>query len=89
MKRGYMSPMLLGLTLGGEGGEGTIVIGGSQGTSGTDSMFKFDGIDQSTLDMIELNCDDIDLADMDTDHNLTITKAEFDVWFAREKGGNW
>ena len=85
-KRNYQSPVLFELK---NGGEGQINIGGSQGTSGYDSMFSSEGIDQPTLDMIEVNCDDTDLADMDTNSNLIITKEEFDTWFAREKGGNW
>lgn len=90
-KRIYSNPILFDTDTGlNNGGSGTIInIGGSQGTSGYDSMFKFEGIDQATLDMIELNCDDTDLAEMDTNHNLTITKAEFEVWFNTVKGGNW
>lgn len=59
-----------------------IVIGRSQGTSGYDSMFSFDGISDEDLTMIEANCDDIDLADMDTDGNYVITLAEFKAWLA-------
>lgn len=60
-----------------------IVIGGSQGTSGEDSPYSFSGFEghEEELDLIMLNCDDIDLADMDTDGNLTITYAEFVAWF--------
>lgn len=64
------------------GDDPVIVIGGSQGTSGYDSPYTFSGIDQSTLDMIELNCDDFDLKDMDTNGDYVITLAEFDAWYA-------
>lgn len=63
--------------------EGDVVIefGASQGTSGTENVFTFDGIPSDILDLIELNCDDIDLAEMDTNHNLIITMAEFQAWY--------
>lgn len=58
-----------------------IVIGGSQGTSGYDSPYTFDGIPDDILALIELNCDDYDLQDMDANHDYTITLAEFQAWF--------
>ncbi len=63
------------------GDDPVIVIGGSQGTSGYDSPYTFSGIDQDTLDLIELNCDDFDLKDMDTNGDYVITLAEFDAWY--------
>ena len=59
----------------------TIIIGPSQGTSGYDSPYSFEGIDEDTMAMIELNCDDFDFKDMDTDGNYVITLAEFEAWF--------
>ncbi len=58
-----------------------IVISGSQGTSGYDSMFSFDGISEADLVLIDAYCDDIDLADMDTNHDYVITQAEFQAWY--------
>ncbi len=78
MKRKYNSPLLMTLTP----GEGPIIpIGPSQGTSGEVSQFSFSGIDDDTLDLIYLNCDDIDLADMDTNDDFVITLAEFEAWY--------
>lgn len=64
----------------------TIVIGPSQGTSGDESIFKFSGISQDDLDMIELNCDDIDLAAMDANEDYIITDEEFQAWLAGRGG---
>lgn len=58
-----------------------IGFGSSQGTSGYDSQFTFSGIAQEVLDLIELNCDDTDLAAMDTNGNLEITMEEFQTWY--------
>ena len=77
-KRKYKSPFLMDLT---PGGDTTIDIGGSQGSSGYDSMFTFSGIDDDILSMIDANCDDIDLAEMDTDGDYVITLAEFEAWY--------
>ena len=71
------------------GDDPTIVIGGSQGTSGYDSPYTFSGIDQSILDLIELNCDDFDLQDMDTNHDYVITQAEFQAWFDAHQDKPW
>jgi len=77
-KRKYKSPLLMDLT---PGGDTTIDIGGSQGSSGYDSMFSFSGISDDILLEIELYCDDIDLAEMDTDGDYVITLAEFQAWY--------
>lgn len=78
-KKAYVSPVLLsGLT---PGDDPSIVIGGSQGTSGYDSMWTFEGIDEDIIALIDLNCDDFDLQDMDTDGNYIITLDEFNAWF--------
>lgn len=58
-----------------------IVIGGSQGTSGYETPYTFVGISEEIQAMIDLNCDDFDLQDMDTDHNYTITLEEFQAWY--------
>lgn len=83
-KKRYSSPVLMELTPGDDPG---ISFGGSQGTSGYDSMWSFDGISQADLDMIELNCDDLDLQDMDANGNGIITDAEFQAWL--EERGGW
>lgn len=62
------------------GEDPVIIIGGSQGTSGYDSPYTFSGIDQSILDLINLNCDDFDLKDMDTNGDYVITNDEFQAW---------
>ena len=63
--------------------EGNVVIeiGASQGTSGTENVFTFDGIPSDILALIELHCDDLDLGDMDADGNYIITLAEFQAWY--------
>jgi len=63
-----------------------IDFGYSQGTSGFDSMWSFEGISQDDLDMIELNCDDLDLADMDLNGDYIITADEFDAWLTARGG---
>ena len=63
-----------------------ISFGGSQGTGGYDSMWTFVGISQDDLDMIELNCDDLDLQDMDTSGDGVITYAEFQAWLTARGG---
>ena len=77
-KRRYSSPILMELT---PGDDPTIVIGGSQQTHGEDSMWSFSGIDEGTISLIELNCDDFDLQDMDDDGDYVITAAEFQAWY--------
>lgn len=65
----------------------TIPIRPSQGSSGYDSMWTFgEGISESDLDMIDLNCDDFDLKDMDADGDYIITSDEFNAWLA-DRGG--
>ena len=77
-KKTYNSPFFFTLNP----GEGTVIdITNSQGTSGYDSQWTFSGIDQATLNLIELNCDDFDLKAMDTDGDYIITQAEFQVWY--------
>ncbi len=82
----YRGPIIRELD---DGGQGEIIIGPSQGTSGFDSRWSFSGIDQDTLDMIELWCDDFDLQDMDTSGDYVITKAEFDAWWADPDHHYW
>lgn len=78
-KRKYLSPVLLsGLN---PESDPTIVIGGSQGSSGYVSPYTFDGIDDDTREMIDANCDDFDLQAMDTDGDYVITLAEFTAWY--------
>ena len=77
-KRKYKSPFLMDLT---PGGDTTIDIGGSQGSSGYDSMFTLN-VSEDVLPLIEANCDDIDLAEMDTNGDYIITQEEFDTWYA-------
>ena len=66
-----------------------IVLPPSQGTSGEDPQFTWDpAIDPADVTMFWASHDETDLAEMDTDHDLYISKAEFDAWFA-SIGGNW
>lgn len=74
----YISPILRDLE---PTSDPNINFGASQGTSGYDSQWTFDGIDEATLILIDANCDDTDLAAMDTDRNLVITLAEFQAWY--------
>ena len=79
-KKTYKSPIFFSGEL--PVGEDPILpITDSQGTSGYDSQWTFSGIDQATLNLIELNCDDFDLKAMDTDGDYIITQAEFQVWY--------
>ncbi len=64
----------------------SIEFGVSQGTSGYDSMWSFSGISEEDLSLIELNCDDLDLQDMDTDGDYVITSDEFDIWLTNRGG---
>lgn len=64
----------------------TIIIGPSQGSSGIDTPYTFEGISEEDLDMIGLNCDDFDLDEMDSDNDYIITADEFDVWL-KARGG--
>ena len=84
VKRRYTSPMMLTIT---PGDDPIIVIGGSQGSSGYDSPYTFSGISQEDLDMIELNCSDFDLQEMDTNGDYLITQAEFQAWL--DANGGW
>ena len=77
-KNKYIRPVLLDIT---PGEDPTIDFGGSQGASGDIDQFTFDGIDEDTLDIILANCDDTDLAEMDTDGNLIITLEEYNAWY--------
>jgi len=89
-KRKYMSPSLLTITPG--AGDTPIVIGGSQGTIGDVDQFTIDedsffaALDaeeaQAQLDMIYLNCGDIEFADMDKNGDFSISYSEFSVWYA-------
>ena len=89
-KRNYVSPLWVMLQTDGEGGseqlpveqDMIIYIGGSQGTSGYDSMWRFEeGFDEADFVMIEANCDDFDLQDMDTNGDYIITKDEYKAWY--------
>lgn len=79
VKRRYTSPMMLTIT---PGEDPTIVIGGSQGSSGYDSQYTFSGIDPDTLELIAANCDDFDLQEMDENGDYVITLAEYEAWYA-------
>ena len=50
-------------------------------------MWTFSGISQEDLDLIDLNCDDTDLQDMDSNEDGVITNAEFQAWL--EGRGGW
>ena len=80
-----MRPLVLtgGMT---PGDDPTIPIGGSQGTSGNESMWTFSGISDEDLGLIELNCDDMDLQDMDENRDNVITNEEFQKWLAARGG---
>ena len=82
-KKVYRSPALLELT---PDEDPTIVIGGSQGSSGYDTPYTFSGISDDDMAMIDLNCDDFDLQDMDADGNYNITADEFNAWLANRGG---
>ncbi|MCR5450709.1 MAG: hypothetical protein K6F23_15090 [Solobacterium sp.] len=84
-KKKYRSPIILTLE---PGEDPNISFGGSQGTSGNDSQwtFSFSGISDYDLDMIELNCDDLDLQDMDANGDYVITDSEFQGWLAARGG---
>ena len=58
----------------------------STGTSGDISMWSFDGVSQDDIDLIELNCDDLDLQDMDADGDKVITAEEFGAWLTARGG---
>ena len=81
-RKAYESPILKeGFTPLTPGDDPTIVFGPSQGTSGYESPYRFVGIDQADLDMILLNCDDTELAEMDINGDYQITLAEFQAWY--------
>lgn len=82
-KRRYNSPFLMGLD---PGGDDIIDFGGSQGTSGEDPVFIWDsGIDPYDIDMFWLSYDETDLAGIDTNGDLFISKDEFDAWYDAEQ----
>lgn len=83
-KKKYTSPILMsGLT---PGDDPIIDFGGSQGTSGEDSQFTWDpSIDQADIDMFWLSYDETDLAGIDIDNDLFISKDEFDAWYSSEQ----
>ncbi|MBQ6221577.1 MAG: hypothetical protein IJJ44_03090 [Solobacterium sp.] len=77
-KKKYSSPIIMNENP----GDATIVIGNSQGTSGDTSVFTFEeGFPASVIALIEGNCDDMDLQDMDSDHNYVITYEEYQAWY--------
>ena len=69
-KRKYRNPILM-LD---DGGDETIHFGGSQGTSGYDSIFKFEDDD---LEALIGDWSDEELAALDTDGNQIITWDEY------------
>lgn len=85
-KRVYKAPALMsgnGLV---DEGDVVIVHGPSQGTTGEDPIYTWDpAIDPNDIDMFWLSYDDTDLAGMDSDGNLFISKAEFDAWYNAEQ----
>ena len=83
MLKKYKGPLILPLE---PGEDPTIPIGASQGTSGDIDMFSFaDDVPANIRTMIELNCDDIDYADMDTNDDYVITMTEFQTWYDANK----
>ncbi len=63
--------------------EGDVVIefGASQGTSGTVNVFTFeDDFDPAIRALIEAQCDDTELASMDSNGDCMITYAEYQAW---------
>lgn len=86
-KKSYVRPILLSGTLTPDD-DPTIIIGGSQGTSGYDSMWTFaDDVDETTIAMIDANCDDSDLQQMDADGNFIISLKEYEDWY--DEHGWW
>lgn len=78
-KKRYISPVLMSLT---PDDDPTIVFGGSQGTSGDDSQFSWDKeIDSNDIEMFWNSYDETELAAIDTDGNLYISKDEFTAWY--------
>jgi len=60
----------------------TIVFGGSQGTSGDVSIFSWDSeIDPVDIDMFWASFDETDLAGIDINGDLFISKDEFYTWY--------
>jgi len=67
----------------------TIIMAGSQQTSGEDSRYTWDPlIDPNDIEMFWNNCDETDLEAMDNG-DFYITKVEFDKWFEEVMGGSW
>ena len=65
-----------------------IVLPPSQGTSGEDPQFTWDpAIDPADVTMFWANHDEIDLAAMDTNHDLYISADEFNTWL--QSIGGW
>jgi len=78
MKKAYYTPRFFPLTPEDDPG---IIIGPSQGSSGYDSQWTFDGVSDEDIDMIDLHCDDFDLKAMDTNEDYVITNDEFQAWY--------
>ena len=85
-KKTYNSPFFFELTPGQDPG---VILRPSQATSGEDSQFKWDpAIDSNDIYMFwSSGFDETDLAAMDTNHDLTISAAEWEVWYAQH--GTW
>ena len=80
-KRVYYRPTILPVE---ESDDPTIVIGGSQGTSGDDSQFTWDPtIDKDDIDLFWLSFDETELAsDIDVNpKDQYISYAEFYSWW--------
>lgn len=84
-KRTYSSPKFFGLEV---GDDPVIVQPPSQTTSGYDA-YVFEEIDEAVLTMIDANCDDYDLQDMDANGNHVITLAEFQAWWESQEEKPW
>lgn len=87
-KKLYTSPVIvLGLS---QDEDPTIILPGSQLTSGEQSRFTWDSrIDSNDIEMFwNAGYDETDLEAMD-DGDFFISKAEFDKWFEEVMGGSW
>lgn len=84
-KNKYIRPILMDIT---PVEDPTIEFGGSQGTSGEDSMFTWDSaIDPDDIDMFWLSYDETDLVGIDVNGDLYISATEFYDWL--DSIGGW
>lgn len=80
-KKKYSTPLWVD-----DQGDVVIEFGGSQGTIGEDSQFTWDpAIDPNDINMFWLSYDETDLAFIDGNDDLYISKDEFDTWYNTEK----